>query len=61
MLERTLKRFAADEAGATAIEYSLIAALIAMIAITAMIALGGGTSGLFNYVTEKTSAALTMP
>jgi len=61
MLERMLKRFAADEAGATAIEYSLIAALVAMIAITAMIALGGSTSGLFNYVTEKTGAALTMP
>jgi len=39
-----------DEAGATAIEYGLIAALIAVAAITAMTSLGGQLSTTFNKV-----------
>lgn len=39
-----------DEQGATAIEYGLIAALIAVAAITAMQALGNELSTTFNTV-----------
>ncbi len=40
----------ANEDGATAIEYGLIAALIAVAAITAMGALGNSLSNTFNLV-----------
>lgn len=42
-----------DEAGATAIEYGLIAALIAVAAITAMQALGNELSTTFNKVNTE--------
>jgi pilus assembly protein Flp/PilA len=48
-----------DEAGATAIEYGLIAALIAVAAITAMQGLGGELSNTFNAVDTKLSEAQT--
>ena len=41
-----------DEAGATAIEYGLIAALIAVAAITAMSSLGGQLSTTFTQVSD---------
>ncbi|MEO0907656.1 MAG: Flp family type IVb pilin [Pseudomonadota bacterium] len=43
-------KLARDEQGATAIEYGLIAALIAVAAITAMGALGDQLDGTFNQV-----------
>jgi pilus assembly protein Flp/PilA len=42
-----------DEAGATAIEYGLIAALIAVAAITAMGALGNQLTSTFNSVSTN--------
>ena len=39
-----------DEAGVTAIEYGLIAALIAIAAIVAMTAVGTSLSGTFSHV-----------
>jgi pilus assembly protein Flp/PilA len=42
-----------DEAGVTAIEYGLIAALIAIAAIVAMTALGTSLSNTFSYVSTK--------
>jgi pilus assembly protein Flp/PilA len=39
-----------DESGATAIEYGLIAALIAVAAVGAMTTLGTNLSNLFNNV-----------
>jgi pilus assembly protein Flp/PilA len=45
-----IKRFAADESGATAIEYGLIAALIAVVIIGAVTAVGTKLSGTFNTV-----------
>lgn len=44
------KRFVRDESGATAIEYGLIAALIAVVIITAVTAVGTNLSGTFNTV-----------
>jgi pilus assembly protein Flp/PilA len=42
-----------NEEGATAIEYGLIAALIAVAAIAAMSSLGGELSGTFQDVSDK--------
>ena len=43
-------RFLKDESGATAIEYGLIAALIAVVIITAVTALGSTIKTKFNDV-----------
>lgn len=45
-----LKRFFKSEEGVTAIEYGLIAALIAVAIIVAVTAVGGGLSNTFNSV-----------
>jgi pilus assembly protein Flp/PilA len=50
-----LSKLLRDETGATAIEYGLIAALIAVAAIAAMQGLGGALSTTFN----NTSSAMT--
>ena len=44
------------EAGVTAIEYGLIAALIAVVIIAAVEAVGGGVSSTFNSVADKLPA-----
>jgi pilus assembly protein Flp/PilA len=46
-----------DRRGATAIEYGLIAALIAVAAIGAMSALGGQITTTFNNVTANMKAS----
>lgn len=51
------KNMLADEQGATAIEYGLIAALIAVAAITAMQSLGNELSTTFNTVNTALKAA----
>jgi pilus assembly protein Flp/PilA len=43
-------RFLRDERGATAIEYGLIAALIAVVIITAVTTVGTNLSGTFTTV-----------
>ena len=48
-----------DEQGATAIEYGLIAALIAVAAITAMQSLGNQLSTTFNTVSTKMGSTST--
>ncbi|WP_421761184.1 Flp family type IVb pilin [Devosia sp.] len=55
----TVARFVNDESGATAIEYGLIAALIAVGIIVAATTLGGSLSGLFNKISTKLDAATT--
>jgi len=42
-----------DEAGVTAIEYGLIAALIAIAAIAAFTSVGNSLSSTFNYIAGK--------
>ncbi|MBE5073218.1 Flp family type IVb pilin [Erythrobacteraceae bacterium E2-1 Yellow Sea] len=49
-----------DEQGATAIEYGLIAALIAVAAISAMGTLGNELSTTFSTVSSQLSAANTI-
>ncbi|GAC1572222.1 MAG: Flp family type IVb pilin [Novosphingobium sp.] len=46
-----------DNEGATAIEYGLIAALIAVAAITAMGSLGNSLTNTFNTVSGKMNTA----
>ena len=45
-----LRKFLKDESGATAIEYGLIAALIAVVIITALTAVGSQLTTTFNNV-----------
>ncbi len=46
------KAFAVDQSGATAIEYALIASLIAVALITVLGALGTRISGVFSEVSS---------
>jgi pilus assembly protein Flp/PilA len=48
---KSIKSFIANESGATAIEYGLIASLIAVTIITAVSALGNKLSTTFTEVT----------
>jgi pilus assembly protein Flp/PilA len=49
----TVARFMNDESGATAIEYGLIAALIAVGIIAAATVLGDSLSSLFNRISDE--------
>lgn len=53
---RFIQDLARDEEGVTAIEYGLIAALIAVVIIAAVEAVGGGVSSTFNSVANKLPA-----
>ena len=48
-----VRKFFDDESGATAIEYGLIAALIAVAIIAALQTLGGQLGGIFNMITDE--------
>jgi len=48
-----IKKFVANESGATAIEYGLIAALIAVVIITGVTAVGTSLSTTFNTLSGK--------
>lgn len=56
-----MKHFFKDTKGATAIEYGLIAALIAVAAISAMSALGSKLSNTFNNVSDNLVGGGTAP
>jgi pilus assembly protein Flp/PilA len=47
---KSVKKFAADESGVTAIEYALIASLIAVFIITALQTVGTKVSTVFNEI-----------
>ena len=47
------RQFLQDEEGVTAIEYGLIAALIAVVIITAVTAVGGQLKFIFNDIATK--------
>jgi pilus assembly protein Flp/PilA len=53
-----LSDFGADESGATAIEYGLIAAMIAVTIIVGMTAFGGSLSTMFNMVSSRSQEAM---
>jgi pilus assembly protein Flp/PilA len=56
-MKTLFNRFIKDESGATAIEYGLIAALIAVAIITALTALGTSLSSTFDTVKTKLNGA----
>ena len=49
-IRRTLRRLLADQGGATAIEYGLIAALIVVAMVGALSQMGGGALGMWTKV-----------
>jgi pilus assembly protein Flp/PilA len=52
-MRNVLLNFIKDESGATAIEYGLIAALIAVVIITGITAIGTGLSSTFDTIQGK--------
>ena len=52
-----IRAFLHDESGATAIEYGLIAGLVAVAIIAALGALGGNLDVLFSGVSDKVGSA----
>lgn len=56
-MTKFVSRFVKDESGATAIEYGLIAALIAVVIIGAVTALGGQLSKTFEEITKGITPA----
>ena len=58
-MKSLLNRFVKDESGATAIEYGLIAALIAVAIIAALNALSSNLQNTSNHVGNQLSSATT--
>ena len=58
MLRHLVIRFLHDQSGATAIEYGLIAGLVAVGAIAAMTTFGGSLSSLFGTVQTRAGGAM---
>jgi pilus assembly protein Flp/PilA len=56
-MSKFVTRFLKDESGATAIEYGLIAALVAVVLVTALGALGTQLSATFTKVTTDLANA----
>jgi pilus assembly protein Flp/PilA len=55
-MSKFVTRFIKDESGATAIEYGLIAALIAVVLIAALTQLSGALNGVFTGTATKLTA-----
>ena len=53
-----LKRFGADEAGATAIEYALIGSLLSIVIIGAVVALNGSLTDVYRRIESYIVPAL---
>ena len=53
-----LSDFGADESGATAIEYGLIAAMIAVTIIVGMTTFGGSLATMFNMISTRSQDAM---
>jgi pilus assembly protein Flp/PilA len=49
-MRKLVQRFARNESGVTAIEYGLIAALIAVVIITAVTSVGTSLTGTFQAI-----------
>ena len=55
-MKTIFSRFLKDESGATAIEYGLIAGLIAVVIITAVTAVGSDLTGTFEEISTGLGA-----
>ena len=56
---KSVRSFAKDESGATAIEYGLIAALISVAAIAALTSVGTSLSTMFSTVASELDNAVS--
>ena len=56
-MRKLVERYMTDTSGATAIEYALIASLIAVFIITAVGGVGTRISGVFNQISSSLSPA----
>lgn len=56
-MRKIVTRFMNDEGGATAIEYGLIAALVAVVIIVGLTSLGSTLNGTFSNVATNVSGA----
>ena len=52
-IRKTLRRLRADQRGATAIEYGLIVALIALALMGGLRTLGGGAGGMWTNIASE--------
>jgi len=52
-ISKALVNFLKDESGPTAVEYAVMLALIIVVCITAITALGTNASNTFNYVSGQ--------
>jgi pilus assembly protein Flp/PilA len=50
MLKKSVKKLVLEEAGATSVEYGIMASLIAAVVIGAVAILGINVNGLFQFV-----------
>ena len=55
----SIQKFARDEEGVTAIEYGLIAALIAVVIIASVTAVGGNLTAVFTRIAGNLASALS--
>jgi pilus assembly protein Flp/PilA len=53
LIKTPLRKFAADESGATAIEYGLIAALISVLSVAVLTTIGTKLNAKFELVSNK--------
>jgi pilus assembly protein Flp/PilA len=58
-MSKFVTRFLKDESGATAIEYGLIAALIAVVLVGALQAVGDSLGGAFETISDEVGGATT--
>ena len=56
-MSKLISKFVRDDSGATAIEYGLIAALIAVVIIGALTAIGGNLNAVMNQVAGNLKAS----
>ncbi|MFM7058310.1 MAG: Flp family type IVb pilin [Planctomycetota bacterium] len=55
-LKKILRKLVVNEQGAALVEYGLLVALIALVALAAIQTVGGGISALFNQVAGQLPA-----
>ncbi|WP_366933700.1 Flp family type IVb pilin [Devosia sp.] len=56
---RVLRRLKADESGATAIEYGLIAGLIAVAIIASLFSVNDNVTAMYDMISDALNPALT--
>jgi pilus assembly protein Flp/PilA len=57
-IRRTLRMLGADQRGATAIEYGLIAALIVIAMMAGLQSMGGGVGGMWTRINSNVGSVM---